>query len=438
MNPEYYKLLKEFLSFKTISSDENFKQECKNCAKRLEDLFVQNKFKVKIVIKYWLPILIANYVTNPDVEKLLIYGNYDVTFADKKEWRKDDPYSLYLWKDQIIWKGVAEWKWILLLQMMTVFNMIKENKLKYNVVFLVDGERYIWSMWIKSLLQESLFLSDEWLEANLILSSIWHQIHNLPTFNTGFRWWFQTSITLKSANQKNSVSQWWWILGNPALEWAKLISKLYGLNNQISIPYFYYEVEEVSANQKTINWRIQFGHDERLENLGTKQLKIEDDTDFYTKCGYKPCIEVTSFNCGNPTDTIPESTTINISAKLVPNQKTINIQWLFESWIKTNIPNSMDYDVNFFGHADAVKIQYNNPYVVGALSILEKVYANKVVQISSSYTFPIIKLLQEKISSNIVNIPMVNETCNMHSVMENVDIAMIEKWYQFLSEFLGK
>ena len=87
----------------------------------------------------------------------------------------------------------------------------------------------------------------------------------------------------------------------------------------------------------------------------------------------------------------------------------------------------MDCDVNFFGYADAVKIQYNNPYVVSAVSILEKVYANKVIQISSSYTFPIVKLLQEKISNNIVNIPMVNETSNIHSVMENVDIEMIEK-----------
>ena len=73
MNPEYYKLLKEFLSFRTISSDENYKQECKNCVKRLEDIFVQNNFKVKIVIKYGLPILVANYVINPDAEKLLIY-----------------------------------------------------------------------------------------------------------------------------------------------------------------------------------------------------------------------------------------------------------------------------------------------------------------------------------------------------------------------------
>jgi di/tripeptidase len=33
---------------------------------------------------------------------------------------------------------------------------------------------------------------------------------------------------------------------------------------------------------------------------------------------------------------------------------------------------------------------------------------------------------------------MVNDTCNMHSVMENVTIDMIEKWYQFMYEFLKK
>jgi hypothetical protein len=32
-----------------------------------------------------LPILVANYITNPDAENILIYGNYDVTFADKRE-----------------------------------------------------------------------------------------------------------------------------------------------------------------------------------------------------------------------------------------------------------------------------------------------------------------------------------------------------------------
>jgi hypothetical protein len=35
-------------------------------------------------------------VANPDFETVLIYGNYDTTFAQKKDGRKEDPFSLYL------------------------------------------------------------------------------------------------------------------------------------------------------------------------------------------------------------------------------------------------------------------------------------------------------------------------------------------------------
>lgn len=438
MNAEYYKLLKDFIAFKSISSSEIYKQDCKNCVNWLEDLFRQNDFQVKKVIKYWLPILIANYIANPDFETVLIYGNYDTTFAQKKDGWKEDPYSLYLWKDKIIWKGTAEWKWVLLLQMLSVFNLIKENKLKYNVTFLVDWERYLWSNWIKSLIQESLFLPDEWLNANFVLTSIGHLINWKPTLNSGFRWWFHTSIKLKSANQANSIDQFWWILVNPVFEWARFVSKLYGLNNQISIPYFYYEIEEITANQKTMNWRIPFDSDLLLELLWTKTLKIEDNIDFYSKSWYKPCVEVTWFHGWDNLDTISESATIDVSVKLVPNQKTAAIQTLFEDWISKNVPSNMDYTVDFSCHADPIKIQLQNIYADSAIGVLWSIYSSKVIQISSWYTLPIAKIIQEKISENIVNVPMVNDTCNIHSTMENVDIDMIEKWYQFMYEFLKK
>lgn len=438
MNAEYYRLLKDFIAFKTVSGVEEYKQDCKNCINWLEDLFRQNDFQVKKIIKYGVPILIANYVANPDFETILIYGNYDTTFAQKKDGRKDEPFSLYLWKDEIIWKWTAEWKWILLLQILAVCNLIKENKLKYNVSFLIDGERYSWSNWIKTLLQESLFLQNEWLDADCVFASIWHLISGTPTINSWFRWWFNTTINLKVSNQKNNINHFGWLIVNPALEWAKLISKLYGLNHQISIPYFYYEVDEISANQKTINWRIPFDKEKILEYLGTKNLRMDEDMDFYSKSSYRPCIEVTWFHSGDITDTIPESATIDLSAKLVSNQKTASIQTLFEDWINKNIPNDIEYDVNFSCHSDPIKIQLQNIYAENAMKVLESVYGKKTIQISSWYTLPVAKLMQEKISANIINIPMVNDTCNIHSLMENVEIDKIEKWYQFMYEFLKK
>lgn len=438
MNAEYYKLLKEFIAFKTISNDENFKQECKNCSNWIEWLLTQNWFKVKNIIQYWNPIIVANFMTSLDAETVLIYWNYDISSAEKKEWRKEDPFELYIWKDKLIWRWIAEWKWILLLQMLSIFKLIKENKLKYNITFLIDWEKLIWSIWLKKLLQESLFLQETWLSANLILSSIWTQINNSNTITTGFRWWFKTKIELKASNKKTDVERFWGLVINPAIEWWKLISKLHDSSNQITIPYFYYEVEWISANEKTINWRIPFDKESLIKNLELKILKLESDTDFYTKSCMKPCIEITWFKCCDSEHTIPEKVIITIDTKIVNNQKTAAIITLFEDWIKKTLWTNIDYNINFYCQSDPIKIDIQNNYIQNACSILENLNNQKTTIIASWFTFPIAKIIQDKISKNIVNIPMLNDDCNIHSVMENLDINLIENWYKFTYEFLKK
>lgn len=438
MNAEYYKLLKEFIAFKTVSSNENLKQECKNCCNRIEWLLTQNWFKVKNIIQYWNPILIANYMTSPDAETALIYGNYDTSSAEKKDWWKEDPFELYLWKDKIIWRWIAEGKWILLLQMMSIFRLIKENKLKYNITFLIEWERFIWSTWLKNLLQESLFLQEAWLSANFVLSSIWTLTNDSPTITTSFRWGFDTKIELKTANKKIDTERFWWIVTNPAIEWWKLISKLYDSSNQITIPYFYYEVEWISANEKTMNWRIPFDKDSLIERLELKSIKLDNDLDFYSKSGLKPCIEITWFDCWDFWQTIPDKATITINTKLVNNQKTASIQTLFENRIKWTISNNIDHSITFYGHSEPTKIDIQNTYSQQAISILEKIYNKKAIQVSSWFTFPIAKFAQEKVSKNIINIPLINDDCNIHSTMENFDIELLEKWSEFLYEFFRK
>lgn len=439
MNAEYYKLLNEFLAFKTISGKEEFKQEYKNCVSWLENLLSQNWFKVKNIIKYWFPILVANYMTSPDAETVVIYWNYDVTFADKKDGWKEDPYSLYLWKDKIIWRWIVEWKWQLLLQMMSVFSLIKENKLKYNVTFLVEWERFSWSNWLKTFLQESLFLQENWLSASFFISSIWTMIAWCPVINSSFRWNFDVDLELKTANRVVSDDIYGWLLPNPAVEWSKLVSKLYDINNNVNIPYFYYEVENISANEKTINWRIWFDKEKLFEDLNIKYIRLDSDMDIYSKIWRKPCIEVLSFNVWNPEfieNNISNVAKISLNVKLVPNQKTSVIQWLFEEWIKSNVPNYVDYEISYSWLADAVKIGLQNYFVNYAETSLKTVYSEKVLQISSGFSFPIAKIVQEKLTKNILNIPMVNSDCNINSVWENFDIDLIEKWFNFVCDLL--
>lgn len=441
MNAEYYRLLKEFIAFKTISGKSEFKQECKNCASWLENLLLQNNFKVKNIIKYGAPILVANYMTSPGAENVVIYGNYDVSAANKKDGWKEDPYSLYLWKDQIIWRGVAEWKWQLLLQILSVFKLIQENTLKYNVTFLIEWERLSGSTGLKSFLQETLFLQEDGLNAQFLLASIGTFVDNGPVVNSSFRWNIDVLLWLKTANRELWTDSLGGIAPNPACEWAKLISKLYDINNQINIPYFYYEVEDISANEKTINWRVPFDKEQIMEEYDVKYMKLDDSMDIYSKRWWKPCLEITSFNAWNSefqNHSIVSDVKITMNMKLVPNQKTQVIQWLFEEWIKWNISNYVDYQLDYSWLADAVKINLQNQFVESAEWILQSIYWKKILQISSGFSFPIAKYIQEKITKNILNIPMVNDNCNLNSHSENFDIELIEKWFNFVCDLLKK
>jgi acetylornithine deacetylase/succinyl-diaminopimelate desuccinylase-like protein len=73
MKAEYYKLLKEYINFKSISTQDSFSNDLENCTNRLLDLFTNNNFKVEKINKYGNPIIIASYHFNSELETGLIY-----------------------------------------------------------------------------------------------------------------------------------------------------------------------------------------------------------------------------------------------------------------------------------------------------------------------------------------------------------------------------
>ena len=68
MTSEYYQLLKEYINFKSISTNKDFSNDLENCAERLSELFTNNNFNVEKINKYGNTIIIASYKFNPELE----------------------------------------------------------------------------------------------------------------------------------------------------------------------------------------------------------------------------------------------------------------------------------------------------------------------------------------------------------------------------------
>ena len=434
MNAEYYKLLNEFVAFRTVANSDESKQEFKKCVSWIEQLLKSKWFTVNLITQYGNPIVVADAFVDSELETWVIYWNYDVVPADKKDWRKEDPFSLYLWKEKIIWRWICNGKWELLMYILWIEELIKSNKLKFNVRFIIEWDRYNWSFWLKQLLEKSE------LKADFFVSSIWVSLPNYSVVNTWFRWWFTSKLVLKSANTEFDTARFSSIIPNVLNESISLFSKLYDINWNITIPYFYYDVEKISANEKTMNWRIKYDMDSLQEKLWLKKIR-NNDSDIFSTSWFVPMVEITWISSGNTAEerwVIPNVAVVTLDFKLVSNQKVDSVQSLFQQWIKSNLPDYIDCQLSFSWGAEPVRYSTDNYFADRAKDILLKSHGNRVVNFSSWFTFPVAKSVYNNVTKNIVNVPLINDDCNLWILNENIDINLIENWINFVSLYFWK
>ena len=104
----YLTLMKEFISFRSISTDEQYKEELEKTADFLVNLLKSNGFTARAITGYSNPIVVAEYIVDPSLPTYLVYGHYDVQPADKAEGRSEDPFSLQISDEKITARGAVD------------------------------------------------------------------------------------------------------------------------------------------------------------------------------------------------------------------------------------------------------------------------------------------------------------------------------------------
>jgi len=85
MLAQYYNILKDLIAYKSISTDTQYISEMKGITSYLQKLFHEHTWDVEVVSQHGNPIILASYTVNPNLPTCLLYGHYDVQFADKSE-----------------------------------------------------------------------------------------------------------------------------------------------------------------------------------------------------------------------------------------------------------------------------------------------------------------------------------------------------------------
>ena len=427
---EFKKLLTQFVACKSISTDPAFAPEITKTVNWLKQLFTQHGFTAEILSGPSCNPVVFTEFNNCSLKTVLIYGHYDVQPADPTSWLSD-PFTLTSRNGRLWGRGVLDNKGQILIHIFTILKLIKENKLAYNIKFLVEGNEETSNPDLPGIMRKY----KSRLKSDYVLVSDGEMVNNFPVLEASLRGGF--NLTLKYTTGKNNLHSG--IAGgavpNAALELSRFLSTL---------PKFtglYQDVDPITPAQIANNRQLLKISADPLEVFGVKKLLTEPDLDVYTQTGLRPTLQVTGLKSGyidtGYANIVPATAEARINFRMVASQKPANVLDAFKKYVASHTPPYVNFDIVFSGMHNPVKLDVSRPIFTTASRLLTKVYGQTPPLKYVGGAIPFISDVKDIFGVDTLSIPLGNEDCNMHGANENFRLDLVEKGLEFSRLFFS-
>ncbi|MCA9308134.1 MAG: M20/M25/M40 family metallo-hydrolase [Patescibacteria group bacterium] len=438
MNYEAYIVsLSQIVKLKSVSTDPAFKPEIDKTVNWLKEYFSSAGFSVEI----WQgpnsnPVVLASYTANPEAETVLVYGHYDVQPAKQEDGWDNDPFTLTQNQDRLYARGVVDNKGQFMIHAHTATTLAKENNLKYNVKFLIEGNEETSNEDLGVLIKENASK----VAADYILVSDGEVSNDKPTVEFSLRGGFSFKINYKSANNNLHSGLYGGAAPSAAIELIKLVGNMFS-NGKFAPEWFYANIDEVDAGVKANNEAVASNAAETLAHIGAKKFLLAEGEDLLTNTGLKPAVHVTGFKTGyideGFANIIPATAEVKINVRTVASQDNKQIIELIKKHVEDNTPDYIDYSIEFTNDYPPIKIDLNNPTVTKVQQLLEQAYEEKVVNKPVGGGIPVVGDFKELLGKDTLLVSLGNEDCNMHGVNENFKVDLVKKGLRFSELFFA-
>lgn len=438
----YKKLLSEFISFQSISTDPAMVDNMTATANWLKELFEKSGFKSQLLHEDGLnPVVYAEYEVSPDAETVIVYGHYDVQPADKENGWETEPFELAEKEGSLRGRGVVDNKGQVLIHIYTVLQAIQNGSLKYNAKFIIEGNEETGGVEEVASLMEK---NQELLKSDYVVISDGEQVAGHPAFDSSFRGGFNATVTYRVSKNNVHSGIYGGAVANSAHEASKLVAKLYDENFKLTVPGIYDDAIEITpemeANTKAM---AELGTKETLEHAGFKKLLTEDDKyDFFAQVGLRPTVQVTGFKSGYIGDgyanIVPAETVVKFNFRTAPMQDTKKVVEAFENFVGENTPDYVDFEISTHGTHASVYLDTSSEIFNETRKVLEDVYGEKVFNYHVGGAIPFVAKVKELFGIDALSIGLANEDCNMHGANENFKTELVTKGLEFSKRFWNK
>ena len=443
-NDAFISELFELLRIPSISAQSEHKPDMQRCAEWLAASLVKaGADHAEVMPTAGNPVVCARSTIDPAARTVLVYGHYDVMPVDPREEWHTEPFEPVV-KDGRIWgRGADDDKGQLFMHAKAFEAMCATDTLPCNVKFMLEGEEEIGSEHLYDFCREN----KEMLKADIILVSDTSMISlDTPSITCGLRGLTYMEIEVTGPNKDLHSGLFGGAVANPANVLTRLVASLIDENGHVTIPGFYDDVRELTAEEREAFNKAPFSIDEYKRALDIDEVEGEKGYTTIERTGVRPSLDVNGIwggYTGEGTKTvIPSKASAKISMRLVPNQDFNKIGELFAAHFKAIAPKSVKVDVKFLHGGAPYVAPTDMPAYKAAEKAIETTFGKKPLPFYSGGSIPIISGFEQILGIKSLLIGFGLSEDAIHSPNESYGLDQFRKGVEtipwFYKYFAGK
>jgi acetylornithine deacetylase/succinyl-diaminopimelate desuccinylase-like protein len=387
------------------------------------------------------PLVYGQYIVSDDAPTVGIYGHYDVQPEDPVDLWETNPFEVTRKGGSLYGRGVADNKGHVIQNIAAVAELIAQNRLAYNVIFMIEGEEESGSPNFERLLQaksQRLAYVDYFMVTDVQMYQ-----KNIPQIFTSLRGIAFFDVTLTVGNRDVHSGVYGNMVHNPALLLTSIISKLKDVETgEILIDGFYDDVRTIDEEELALLEKYAYSDDQMKQDAQVKALRSVRGVTPFLAPGAFPGLDINGFSSGfqgEGTKTIiPASANCKFSIRFVEYQNAQKIADQVVAIIKESVPDGVECTIAPVMASDAFYTDYRDPVLKHIARVLQQEFNHEVVYRRSGGSTPAAEVYQRLFGKPVGLIGFSLPDDNIHAPNENMNEEMFWKGIDVLKRIYAE
>jgi acetylornithine deacetylase/succinyl-diaminopimelate desuccinylase-like protein len=429
-----------FLSFPSISTNPQYKQETHHAAEWLNSYLKQMGLESELWETTGHPIVFASYLkAGKDRPTVLLYHHYDVQPIDPIELWDSNPFVPVIKNNQVFARGASDNKGQCFYSINAIRAFLElSQKIGINLKIFIEGEEESGGSGTATALPKM----KEKLKADyLLVVDLDLPAPDVPAVTIGMRGILAMEVALRNSSVDLHSGMHGGIALNPNRALVTMLSKLWDENGKVAVPGFY---DGVRSFSKEILSKLDMTFDKEhyAKSFGVKAFAGEKGFSPLESNWIRPTLEINGITGGYSgigfKTVIPSKAEAKLSCRLVADQNPIEVGKKISDFLYSIAPHGIEVHVNMHHSAKAFCGSPDSVITQISAKAFEEVFNKPCRLLLCGASVPIVTDLAECSGAEVALIGMGLADDNIHAPNEHFGLDRFEKGFLVIGRILSQ